>query len=411
MIRLMLVAGDSSKELATYLNNNSFVVSDVYTSLESGKNDIFTKIINVDKLLFIRSSSVSIRNEMSILTSLLTQDNFFSVREVIFIQKRDELSKNAEEYFSTVMKSCRSSKTIHYSVHNVDRITFQGITEILLGTDSNSEFVNKTTNVYRYEKNSDATTQFVPKNTREYKVEAFNFSKLEEYEKRKELARKTDTLLPRYIEESNTIHCDLDIPSIKNIKEIKDTDISVISGTDRDALAKFTTILANSSNTFGHDMLIIDLTEFINIRYHLDKNSIKYNNVDTKTLLEGKSIKHGISVINIEKDIMFDLLILLNNRINKYSLYIICDITDIKKMLIAYNITNRVFITIDPNLHDIDLLSGMLSVGDYNVYFVLNSMCDDDRLKTLKETINDAKWIAPVEYEQSYEIDYLATLK
>ena len=134
MIKLLIVAGNDTDKLAKYLEEKgSFSVDFQYSSLSDQVSEIKNSIIRVDKMLYIYKEENSLREDMQVLTELLEKDSFFSVGEIIFIQKKSETSKDALKYFTTAMDIC---KYTNYSAKEaVGVLSFAEIYNLLLGVD------------------------------------------------------------------------------------------------------------------------------------------------------------------------------------------------------------------------------------------------------------------------------------
>ena len=88
MLKIMIIAGAQANSLAQFLSNSGVDVEYCFNSVQDAKSVIENSIIKIDKLLYVYQPSImNIRSDMSLMLRLLT-DNFFSIREIVFIQKK-----------------------------------------------------------------------------------------------------------------------------------------------------------------------------------------------------------------------------------------------------------------------------------------------------------------------------------
>ena len=147
MINIMLVAGDKTDKLAKFFKmRNAFSVSMACESLSSNVAQIKDSIINVNTLLyFYQESSINIRTDMQILKELLSDNNFFTVGEIIFIIAENENSDKAVNYFKAAMSESSFSK---YTIKLLKgKPTFDLIYNTVLGVSKNTDFANSYNNI------------------------------------------------------------------------------------------------------------------------------------------------------------------------------------------------------------------------------------------------------------------------
>ena len=189
MINIIVFAGMQTDELSEHLEVNcSFKVMFKAPSLIGAKESIQNSIIKADKLLYVyHKDQMNIRSDMAFLRELFLSDSFFEVKEVLFIQKEDIDSDQAEKYFVNIMQdvtkiqkeSKRFLSVLEYSYKTVNSIlTFQSISEVLLGVTQSAVVKNTTSNFYRYEKGDSAKEVYVPNKKQGAFIEPFNFDSL-----------------------------------------------------------------------------------------------------------------------------------------------------------------------------------------------------------------------------------------
>ncbi|MCM1172509.1 MAG: hypothetical protein NC393_10320 [Clostridium sp.] len=96
MINIMLIAGDKTEKLSEFLKQRgTFNIDYEFSSLMEDILEIKDSIISVDKLVYLLDEqTLNMRAEMKLLKELLTEDGFFTVREILFIiTERDGTDK------------------------------------------------------------------------------------------------------------------------------------------------------------------------------------------------------------------------------------------------------------------------------------------------------------------------------
>lgn len=424
MIKLLVIAGEQSIDITNHLNNTAaFKVDYTYNNLVDGKSDIINKIIQVDKLLYIYDPNVmNIRSDMSILQGLLTQDGFFSTSEIVFIQRKNENSKKAEDYFNAAMRACKNqlkttkrSNEFSYQIHTIETLTFQEITDLLFGVTSSENFSNTIRNVYRYEKGSEATKAYTPKDTSKHRVEAFNFNNLDNYDRAKNNAIKTDTLIANKTASEKVTGVFEDIVFGKmDVKPVNETKIFVVSGKSKSGKSVFTSVLAASAIKYNSNLMILDLTSNNDIGWLLKKHSMPFQELKMINVIQNNINPESIiSLLTINRDdyeILYDFFTLLGANITNLKIknvVIVCDYKELHNIISIFDKSvKRVFITSTPLQKDLEELKYLLQKLNHDIYVILNnsiSLMDNVNYPSneyIKEILPDrCRIVAPIRFD------------
>lgn len=316
MIKLMIVAGNQASKLAEHLNSTgAFRVDFVYRSLIADQEKIKNSIIKVDKLLYVYQAEemggqgiLSIRSDMAILRNLLTSESFFSANEIIFMQKNGPLAKQASDYFNAVMKECNSDllKSTHkrnqisFSIKTVDdTLSFQSINNFLLGVTSAEDFHNTIGKVYRYEKDSEATTAYASQDTSNSYIEPFTFRNIKDHEAERKNAVKADAGTMQYDSHEEEI-ASIETPKFGTLHIIKAEPVKntfIITGENKSGKATWAAALSASSTQAKKRTLIIDYTYSGRVEKVLAKHDVAYSRIPMLNIVREPESSSGF--INI----------------------------------------------------------------------------------------------------------------
>lgn len=364
MIKLLIVAGNDTDKLAKYLEEKgSFSVDFQYSSLSDQVSEIKNSIIRVDKMLYIYKEENSLREDMQVLTELLEKDSFFSVGEIIFIQKKSETSKDALKYFTTAMDIC---KYTNYSAKEaVGVLSFAEIYNLLLGVTKNADAKNKYSDIYRVERGSAASVAFKSKSV-DLLIEPFNDDNLDKYVSSKENAVKIDSGLS-YRDSTDTESVKFNEPSFGRITIPSDEDqqnLFMITGKSNTGKTMWAAALAKSATAKGRKTLVLDLTDNADIKdlFDAEHTFISYVSKSMLDLIHYKEDESILSVFSLsdnEFEIKLEFLhsVLKNfTKMHNSVTIIICELKDLESIynLVGQKVT-RLFVTMTPFSAGIDL--------------------------------------------------------
>lgn len=353
MLRIIVIAGEQSENLATYLASSGSKVIGHYSTLMDGKGDIENSIFHIDKMVYVyHPNTMDIRQDMSCLLRLVT-GNFFSVREIVFIMKKDQSVQRATEYFNEAITECNRllhqdrKQEIAAQQKIIDgELTFANISAATYGITNSNNFSNTTRTVMRYEKDSDATTAYVKHNTREHVVEPFSYDAIKSYEKEKANLSITDT--GRIItdpEEDDILQAMSNIPFNVNNKvvTIKKKTLFILTGERGLGKDTWACVLAASTAQAKKPIIILDYSSDGTIAGKLAGNLIDYESISLQTFMYSDfKQSHPICIIRPtreEWDIRDSALQLLADKLSEDDTSLVLINVDTSEFEKMYDIT------------------------------------------------------------------------
>lgn len=312
MLRIIVVAGEQSENLATYLASSGSKVIGSYPTLMDGKGAIENSIFHIDKMVYVyHPTTMDIRQDMSCLLRLVT-GNFFSVREIVFIMKKDQLSQRATEYFNEAIAECNKTlkqdrkQEIAAQQKLIDgELTFANIAAATYGVTNSNNFANKIRTVMRYEKDSEATTAYVRHDTHDHVVEPFSYESVKAYEK-----EKTNLA----ITESGRIITDPEedsLPTVDNAllnagnktpMTVRKKNLFMLTGEKGLGKDEWACVLAASTAQAKKPTIILDYASDSTIASKLSSEMVEYESVDLKTFMyDNFKQSHPICIIRPTK--------------------------------------------------------------------------------------------------------------
>jgi hypothetical protein len=394
----MVVAGEQTNNLKKHLEKNgAFTVDFAFKSFHSSKAEINNSIIKVDKLLFIyRPQEMQIRDEMTILRDLLTKESFFEVSEILFVQKKDNNAKAAEDYFNAVMIACRKAKqgsSIDYSLNTIDsELTFQNINNLLLGKTQSDNSKNTIDKFFRYEKGNNAKSAYVPKNTKASKIEAFSFMDVNDYEEQKEISLKIETGYSKETKEEDDLS-KYDAPEFGELatNDLDNTRWHIICGSQLSGKSTWAKAFIASSKSVGKRIIVVDITNHKKLKMVKD---LEISLGDIKSLVENKvKISNSCTIFNadIRKDAEPLLKILLSKDLS-YSriddVIVVCDLKDIEKiyLMLKFSVNTVFFCTQASETYVNDIKGiGEKIVASTDVFLLINTQIEVENPKEAEE--------------------------
>lgn len=297
MIRLLVVSNLRCKELSEFLERRgTFEVAACLQSLALGLADIQNRIIDVDKMLYLYQldsdddSSINIRSDMEMLSSLLRNGSFFSPGEIVFMIQNSTKPEylQAERYFMSVMETTGYSD---YSVKKIDgTISFSAVYDSMMGITVNASFKNSYNVLWRAERNSDSDIAYEAQDDHDLLLEPFTFENVERYFNQKSIVAKTGSSVEfkdGYNYEKNKFS-DPDFGKFRVDSILAGPSINIISGKSKSGLSIWACALAASAKFAGKNVFIIDYTSNSDISETFRQFGIQHDNVSMKEFLSGK---------------------------------------------------------------------------------------------------------------------------
>lgn len=278
MIRLMVVAGDRVDNLVDFFSKQgTFEVECAYNNLTDNIDDIHSKIIRVDKMLYIYPVSedntpvIDIKSDMQLLRNLLQSDGFFRPGEIIFLANNSEVANSAVKYFQTVLQDCNYQ---NYSIKLLDSVlTFPTIYNAIMGVSATQNFDNSYKILYRVERNAESTLAYKQSNDKSLSIEPFSNENLLNYEAQKELYNKLDSgnlLVDAADEETKSIKSP-DFNRITYNDRALRKKILLVSGNAKSGKSTWSTILSISAFSDNNRVLVLDFTANGKVSMNLSK--------------------------------------------------------------------------------------------------------------------------------------------
>lgn len=344
MIDLMLVAGNKTNDLKDYINRrDAMSVKHAIPNLAGYRTVLMNTIINVDKLIYIyQDTNINIRQDMDLLNSLLTETHFFNVGEIIFFIKVTDETEKGLDYFRITMNQ---SKFENYKIEKSKKtLTYIQIYDAILGVSQAANVKNKYNKVYLVERNSDINEIYEESNV-DFIYEPFNHDNLKAYEEAKILTKRSDsgTITTDNGQDSNITEL-YDSPvlgkvDIKGIFERK--NFFLVSGLPKSGTTSYANILAVSAVQDKKNVMLVNLTDYVDCIDYLDKYKIEHKVYEAKDLLYNKDIEafkplNILDLSSLDLDVRLDVIRYLVMHLNKIEadLFIIeCNLSNINSLL------------------------------------------------------------------------------
>lgn len=371
MINLMLVAGERTSKLANFFKERgAFSVDFEYDSLAANEKNIKSSIVKVDKLLYVYQAGViEIRDDMRVLSKLLSDNDFFSPGEIVFVVTDSPDAENAKRYFGSVMEDCKFQ---NYRVQNTgERPTFTEIYDSVLGVSHSENFKNSYRDVYRVERNKEASITFDPQDDRDLAVEPFNLDRIKDYKIAKENAKKTES---GQLQRDNMLGIrKFDAPSLGEIKfksVLEGTRTFLITGLEKSGISVWTCALAVSTVVAGCPVTVIDFTDSGDIESTLSSRDIPTESV---SMLEMSRVYTPASdVVNVctiqndrEDQVKLEFLqhIYSGSRIGNGIIFIAAQMKDVPGIYaLLHNELEQLFVCLSPEYKDVYKMQSFLGM-------------------------------------------------
>lgn len=429
MLKIMLIAGDSTEELSDYFNERGTLKVEVkYKNLVTNLEDIEGKITDVDKLVYVynEKSNMNIKRDMGALKKLLKEvkegTSFFNVREIAFFLQKNDKSDYVLKFFYSAMKEVEFE---NISVHCPDKpLTFVEVYNDLLGTSENSEISHTHMEILRKPRGSVVRNVYDPQQSK-LNIEPFKYDHIDNYGKAKDRIGATGLEVNYYDSEDETEKFSkpyLGSLEVENLFGKK--NIYVVSGLPRTGISTNTAVLATSATLANKTVTIINTTDNNDTQEYLKEMKIKHTKYTMKKFmlmdeLEHKNLLNIISLPHNINDVRKEALgfILSNSsRINSDIIFIECDkqMLDYVRDVATFRIC-RIFFSCETLEKDINNLFSYINdlANNHDIVLMLTellkemSYCkrlSDGRIKDLFN--GEVKLLKPVRYD-NFELDSL----
>lgn len=388
MVKLIVVAGASSKKLAEFFDKRgTFEIEFVYENLTDNLNQIQNKVVVADKLLYLYNDSeeqtINIKSDMQILGNLLKNDSFFKPGEIVFMTSNSEQAKLATKFFVTVMEDCNKTD---YSIKTVvDKMSFAAIYNLLMGTTNTADFKNTYTTLYKVERDAEADTEYVPKNDKSLSIEPFNFGSVTTYQDKQAVSKKVDTGTV-YNSSPDTALPKIDsfqFDPIKIDKVDKKSRKIIISGLPMSGKSMWAAQLAISAKQIENSVCVVDFTKKANLSEFFSKANVQINELSFLEMLHLDSVQPGITYIapSSEKELKVknDALALFLHRSAEFStIVVVCELSDANNIRRLFLTDVDLLFTSNATLEDIGITSEFMPMFDEKTRstLILNRISD-----------------------------------
>jgi len=323
MIKLFLVSNKDLSNIASFLNSKgAFDVPYKYENMTEALKQTENQIIKVDKLLYVCPDDIQlVRSDMQSLHSILSNNAFFQVSEVVFVYS-EGVDPMMLQYFNTIMS--KQSGINSYTKNVGKELTFDSIYNVLLNRSSEQNVDNVIMHVYKVERGVTATTAYDYLEDPDKVILPYDLGHLEEHR------NHLEGLQPFYNEENieaaavTRAYTNMDAPALSD--HSKATCICV-TGAGMSGKSVWSSVLTLSMYAANKSVLLADMTKNADVYSIISTVSASYNVIDVKDLgKEPDEDPTGISILSIGAD---DALLLVNKVLTaskKYDyLLILCE--------------------------------------------------------------------------------------
>ena len=131
MLTIMLTAGSDTNNLAAYIEQQQAIeVSRKFDSLTQSNELIKQDMIDVDKLVYVLKEGMQYRTDMGFLKRNLLENDFFSIKEILFICSEQYDNEDALKFFHEVMRVTGFEK---FKIVEVKDLSFAEIYSSIIG--------------------------------------------------------------------------------------------------------------------------------------------------------------------------------------------------------------------------------------------------------------------------------------
>lgn len=411
MINMMIVAGESSENLANFLTQRgTFTVDFVFNDIHSNLDEIMNQIIKVDKMLYLYqsddetgSANTNVRMDMQALQRLLTHNSFFGVGEIIFLCNAGDLSTQAKRYFSSVMSECKKS---NYMIKTIEgSISFAGIYDSLIGITQSKDFNNAYRKMYRVERGKESNIAYERKNDSDLIIEPFSYDSIKAWEEQKKLASTIEH--SKVFSDESSFHLQRinnpDFSEVDLSDYSVDRSIVLVLGKKGTGKSVWASVLATSAIANGKRACIFDLTDSQDVASMLESSS-KFTAAERKDIF-GK-LESGSVVSCSDADVFSylakDSITVTASQFD--SVFVVAEfcefdrLTELLGRFIAVTI-----VTTGVSKVDVEAVSAVIARANGNKVVILNGKESVFREcvtpEKAKELCSSAKLVKSVEFE------------
>lgn len=335
MIKFMVLA-DNALQIKEFYKNNSGGSIDIeycYSSLSANIREIENSNIRIDKLLIVFSekSNMNIRQEMQCLLSLMEQNSYFRLNQILVYSEDNEYCQQGLKYFKHIVNVLNFTD---YEIKTYSEgLTLKDIYRDTLAIVPPEQEKTSYNRVYRVRKGENSVAGYSPRLHDRIIVPDVRDG-VGEYEKVKANAVKAET--NRLITEpSEKVIDKIDVSTdvfTSDLSQLR--NVVIFTGLPRTG----TSILATKTFLQLHDCLLLDISSNRGSIHHLNKESNDVEFVSPKDLLLGENYLDGKlrTIYASDKNTDLDLLkyiLSVPNRLKYETLIIDTDLSALEDLL------------------------------------------------------------------------------
>lgn len=369
MIKLMLVAGDSTKELSEFLEaRGSVEVAFKYDSLYRNAEELRTKIFVFDKLIYVYNNpDANVREDMQVLRSLLLGSTYFNVEEIVFFISKPEVPEEGIEYIryvaNEVPRQAENDRALRIPNFDIkideEVLRYDKLYNSLLGMTEKKSTENNFRSIYRVEIGNDSKRAYEPEDTTGVVIEPFTFRRVASYEHMQTIMESTESgeLL---VEDSKVMgpdKLDVDLGQLKYSDPRQLTKVVVFSGAPKCGATTLSIAMAVSAVSAGLKVMLLDITKNKAMNYLLQAANVPFDPVDLKQALLADSIsqEQGVALLHeFDYELRFHVLRYVTQNINRFACDLLLidanpsDIEEASKILETLSVVNFFASNFDP---------------------------------------------------------------
>lgn len=346
MLTIMLTAGSDTNNLASYIEQQQAIeVSRKFDSLTQSNEIIKQDMIDVDKLVYVLKEGMQYRTDMGFLKRNLLENDFFSVKEILFICSEQYDNEDALKFFNEVMRVTGFEK---FKIIEVKDLSFAEIYSSIIGIkDANTFIANKKKNIYRKERNNISEHAYVEDDEVLNADEMFSLMEPQSIEEitrnlsLKGIIKQGDNgaLIEDNHEEAPLQMDNVYLPRIGIVPD-RDRDIVVITGERKSGVSILSHLLINSGLDGEILSVLLDATGTKDSAYIANTSYDYVNNIEFKDVMTQSTVNliMGCNIINLTgatRISIFDRLRFILNNSHKLIakvLFVECRLEDLPEI-------------------------------------------------------------------------------
>lgn len=425
-----LVVGSNSRKIADYIiktSGGSVEIGDehVYSSFFTDEEKIKNQIVIADIAIYYLDESISIRDDLRVLSDLIKDKTFFNVKEIfIFARETETIAKGLRQFMMLMNELDFDSYHIVTDDNDIPLTKIYNDINGISGTEEPGVYYKK---VYRTMRDEESRVGYDPVLFKG-RVLIQEDDKVLEYEKMKQAAVKAET--NRIIQENPELEpekVNLDIKGVNIEDRVYKRNIIVVCGNPKSGTSVFASNMAMDLARDKNNVAMIDISGNCGSARACLKRYRNNTLVDNTKLLTGKDYSNINLAIYTTSSLhkrelrpsFLRYLLSIPNRTRSDYYVVDCDITELREVmdLCGYRVL-KLFMCAQEVKDEVMLIQGVvedMANKDIPVMvFLNNSISFDKSYKRVsaplaKDLLNDkCRVIKYVDFDEgSYELGRL----